>query len=472
MKVQSATVKVCLITAKRSKSGECAIVIRVQYNGRKDKHLGIKIEPKYWDAKNEQIKRLYPNSVELNRIIQEAKKKILDRKYEYEVNNTPYTAAMLLDDSRNIKPDLCGNSIILKQLVGRLILERRLKPNTIKTYKLMLNLIERYSGKSSANLILTEIDEKFCISFCKWMKNNIGDRNKAEGTINAVCSKIASVWNYAIENKLISSDLYPFRRFKYNTEYRQSEKKKSLNNDCITIMEASFSQYMIVDPVSGTMRYKGEHYAKLLHRHTEEFALAMYILGFRLQGLAFADLARVKIDDVSEEKHGEDVYYVFNHIRRSKTNEPVPIVLKKDAMGLALMECFIYTANNREGYLFPILQNDMHAYNYDTDEKISHALDTAERMVNKNLKKYARRINSERGEEVIPTDITFYSMRHTFATLYMNNPNANPVHLATMMGRSVNGIYRYVKSIQSVKDIISEREKIFDTFAQSLLYNL
>ena len=70
----------------------------------------------------------------------------------------------------------------------------------------------------------------------------------------------------------------------------------------------------------------------------------------------------------------------------------------------------------------------------------------------------------EVGKELISPNITFYSMRHTFATIYMSNPSANPVHLATMMGRSVNGIYRYVKSLQSVDDIIDEREKIFEQY--------
>ena len=46
----------------------------------------------------------------------------------------------------------------------------------------------------------------------------------------------------------------------------------------------------------------------------------------------------------------------------------------------------------------------------------------------------------------------------------MANPNANPVHLATMMGRSVSGIYRYVKSLQSIDDIIGEREKVFEQY--------
>ena len=328
----------------------------------------------------------------------------------------------------------------------------------------MCDKIEQYSRKSPKSIILSEIDEKFVRGLCKWLKLNVITTTKAEGTINVVCSKIASIWNYAISHNLISADLYCFKKWKYNVEYRSTEIKKALNRDAVFAIESKFTQLTIVDPFDGLLAYKAEAYSKLQLRYTKEFANAIYLIGYRLQGLAFCDLADIKIDDITTETHNDTEYYVIHNVRRDKTNVPVPVVLKKDMIGLSLMDCFIKTAHLRDGYLFPILQNNLHSYTYDTPQKKANALQTSEKLVNDNLKKIATEINQEIGKEIIPPDITFYSMRHTFATIYMANPNANPVHLATMMGRSVSGIYRYVKSLQSIDDIIGEREKVFEQY--------
>ena len=464
MKTDTAIIRLAQITSRAKADGTYPIVLRVQFNGRKEKYLNVSCPIKYWDKKNEVVKNGYANAAALNLILKEAKDKVIERKYQYELKGIQYTAAMLLEDSLNIKPNLCGNSIVLYDLVQRLIEERHLVPNTIKNYNLMMDKVEQYSRKSPKLIILTELDEKFVRGLCKWLKLNVITTTKAEGTINVVCSKIASIWNYAISHNLISADLYCFKKWKYNVEYRSTEIKKALNRDAIKALEAKFSQLIIVDPFDLAMAYKAEAYSKLIVRYTKEFAIAIYLIGYRLQGLAFCDLADIKANDVSIEKHNDTEYYVIQNIRRNKTNVPVPVVLKKDMIGMALMDCFIRTANLRDGYLFPILQNNLHSYTYDTPQKKANALQTSERLVNDNLKKIAAEINKEIGKEIISPDITFYSMRHTFATIYMANPNANPVHLATMMGRSVSGIYRYVKSLQSVDDIIDEREKVFEQY--------
>lgn len=36
----------------------------------------------------------------------------------------------------------------------------------------------------------------------------------------------------------------------------------------------------------------------------------------------------------------------------------------------------------------------------------------------------------------------------------------NPIQLATMMGRSVNGIFRYVKTIQTENETLKERKRM------------
>ena len=62
--------------------------------------------------------------------------------------------------------------------------------------------------------------------------------------------------------------------------------------------------------------------------------------------------------------------------------------------------------------------------------------------------------------EDIADGITYYTFRHTFASVYMNESGGNVAYLAQMMGRSVNGIFRYVSGLNSLRDIVKEKSKM------------
>ena len=51
-------------------------------------------------------------------------------------------------------------------------------------------------------------------------------------------------------------------------------------------------------------------------------------------------------------------------------------------------------------------------------------------------------------------------MRHSFATSFIQK-GGNPVNLATMMGRSPNGIFDYVKELTKFEDILKEKRNMY-----------
>ncbi len=55
---------------------------------------------------------------------------------------------------------------------------------------------------------------------------------------------------------------------------------------------------------------------------------------------------------------------------------------------------------------------------------------------------------------------TFYSARHTFATIFINSEGAKTAELAQLMGRSVSGIDRYIKELMSIEDVLKARDKM------------
>ena len=56
-KTSSAIIKLVLATNKHYASGLYPIILRVQFNGRKDKATGYTIPEIAWDAKKEQVKK-------------------------------------------------------------------------------------------------------------------------------------------------------------------------------------------------------------------------------------------------------------------------------------------------------------------------------------------------------------------------------------------------------------------------------
>ena len=61
---------------------------------------------------------------------------------------------------------------------------------------------------------------------------------------------------------------------------------------------------------------------------------------------------------------------------------------------------------------------------------------------------------------LIDEKTTFYSARHTFASNFINSEGATAGELATLLGRNVSGIDRYIKELTTIQDIIAARNKM------------
>lgn len=467
-KTSSAIIRLVLRKAKPLANGYLPILLRIQFNGRKEKATGQSVPKEAWDAKTETVKKSFPNSGLINKAITDFKNLVIQRKLDFEINNEPYTAAMLLEES---KRENYKDKIIFKNIMNDLIAKRGLSRNTAHTYKVMFKNLTDYMGND--NFIINTIDEASMMRFAKRMENE----GKEHGSIRTILSKIAAVYNYAIENELADANKYPFKRFKYNDIYPKSNRKQALQKEQVQAFENYFvNNYLITNITSEDIAYKTGVYNKMLHRWTEEFAISVFLFSYYAQGLAFCDIATLKIDQITTTTRIQDDkninYYIINTYR-NKTKRPVQIVIKETTFFEVLFRPYYDTAHLRDNYIFPIFQSNEAEYNYQTDKDFALALLTAERQVNNNIKKIVNKVNiaitehakkmQKSVDDLLPTDITFYAMRHSFATAYMSNSNANPIKLATMMGRSPNGIFAYVRELNKVDDIINERKKVFES---------
>ena len=208
------------------------------------------------------------------------------------------------------------------------------------------------------------------------------------------------------------------------------------------------------DGIDGVWWYTDEAYKALMNRNSELFALACFLLSYHLQGLAFADLARIKSENVKIADVDGVRYYQFTGLKRKKTNKEIKDIFVEitDEVN-PLFHIFYTTMDKREGYFLPVLQNNNGDYHYDTGKKVSEATGSCSVIVNKGLRKIFKRLD-------ITEDATFYSARHSFATNYVLE-GGNPIYLAELMGRSVNNIFRYVTGLTSYEQNIKERQRVF-----------
>lgn len=200
-------------------------------------------------------------------------------------------------------------------------------------------------------------------------------------------------------------------------------------------------------------------------RCTDECAVMMFILGYRLQGLALVDLASLRKEQVTLKKVGDDEYYIINDVRRQKTNKPVKIIVEASNEMRILMTILLQQADERCGYLLPIYDNFMHPYNYVSEKDFSMGILVTQGDVNRHLRKVVKEINIQGrlnydDYDDIDENITFYYMRHTFATTAIRS-GVSAENLATMMGRRIEGISRYVQELTQDEELIAERKKIW-----------
>ena len=188
--------------------------------------------------------------------------------------------------------------------------------------------------------------------------------------------------------------------------------------------------------------------------NSECVALSLFLSSYLMQGLALIDLANLKWKDIrilqipDNNTYYNDVqqkgyeyaenhklfqpYYEINIVRR-KTSKPLRIIIDAYVFTMYLSP-FLPSVNefNRENYVFGIFEKNC------TDEGIKFSrMAYLTYLVNVNLKRIAKKIG-------IDENITFYSARHTYASMLYHGGVSISL-IAQNMGRDVTNIETYLK---------------------------
>ena len=431
MKVHSAVIKLVLRTNKVLANGNHPIMLRVSYNGMKEKSTACSCSKKNWDAKNMIVKKSVPNATVINSKLKELLRKAVDTRDRLETLKTPYTAAMVLK-SNDIKQEASDS---LASLINDYIRDNAIGVTSIKSMTTAVTEFEKYIGHSTT---IGELTSETVGGFIRYKLKSC-----KEGYIRKLVATLLSVHRYA-------------RKKGYEVQDIDDRLKKRLKeSNAITYVNQRSICYMKEYLLEAVLK-KGV--AELLDPKSELFALYSWLFIYLFQGLAPIDCALLKVSDIKEISVQGVNYWAVDTSRR-KTNKSVKIRVRKEGVyNLVMVDTFL---SARSGYLLPILDG------VDTTNplKVKNAVAKKYTEMRRKLKRVLSEINDRIAYHNLGTNdniplididkTTYYSARHSYAMAYIQSPNASPIHLSTLMGRSVNGLGTYIHQLTEEADIVS-----------------
>ena len=139
MKTTIAIIRLVLRTNKVLSTGEHPIMLRCSFHGMKEVSTGYSCSIKYWDKKNECIKKGYPGYLVINQELKKLKDAAISKRDRYIASDEVYSPSMVLDTSDRynaVTNDLNG-------LIKRYIEDRGLENKTIEKWHIIRRNVEQ-----------------------------------------------------------------------------------------------------------------------------------------------------------------------------------------------------------------------------------------------------------------------------------------------------------------------------------------
>ena len=408
------------------------IMISICKNGkRKYVATGISCLPNDWDSKKNEIKKTVKNSKAINLIIQQKYNAIVSRELELIAQGYAYTVDDLIASVKTNN----SNKFLLSELLKQYTEHKKSKHSTVVNYEYALSILNEHNVRYVDQVNTDVIDE---ITYSKLKDNS--NRN--------IIKNIKSLLNFAVKNKIIKEN--PIKGYKSDKKMNFETKKRALTYEQISKIEYNYiTKYFItkeqIDNIKSMNQAQieeikdkelREYYCNIIdgkiNIYSEAFAVGLFLLSFNMQGLALVDLLTLKKNDFQIYNYSnksalqnnllnpQSKQYFRIETQRNKTGKNVTIFIPVDQF---MMFCNIIFNQNfnpdlieNDNYFFPVFSKEM------TEIELFKKKQILQVMLNRKLKQFASNIG-------INSDITFYTARHSFASV-LNWNGINPSLIA------------------------------------------
>lgn len=447
--------------------GSKPVIIRISFHGTVEKSMGFSVKPKDWDETKQRVKPKATNAKALNAIIDAFIQTYEEQRIKLDVDGASYTASTLSQTVETAKEPQ-PSEMTFREATERFFQMRCSSARTQTLYNLYLTRVEEIFGKK---VKVMQVDIPFMSKLTSQMKKD----NRQTQTIFECVSYVSAVVNFANEQGFIKTDTSIFARFrKLFRKIRKNERVIVSELQVAEMMKWLMKRLYINGKEIATWESVPEliprpELKQLIEKPTTpEFAVAFALMSYYLGGLAPCDLAKLKVGDVRirEER------FVLVGTRR-KTSVQYFVARTYSDKLKALFNPFIEGKGDDE-LLLPV-------YNHYHGERAINTFESKGRkklleaveMINEELRKEEqqnatttipeaeRQMNNKLtpSERMIPEGLSFYSMRHSYATAYIRKSN-DVGALAASMGRSVAGIGTYCRELSEESDMASRMDLI------------
>ena len=373
----STTVNVVCYKSKVLKNNESPLMIRV-CKDRKMKYqsLGISILPKYWDFKANKPTSKCPNKEYIERLIAEKVKVYTDKVIEFKSQEKEFTATSLMEKvNKPVKRKTVQE--VFNQYIQELESANRLRYADM--YKCTMHSLIKFN--KHLDIPFSDMDTIWLKRYEVWLQS----QGLAINTLGTRFRHLRVIYNFAIEEKIVKSEYYPFNSFKVS-KLSQTTAKRSIQKD----------------EILSVLNYQGQTPLECL-------AIDLFTFSYLAAGINFGDIARLTKDNILENR----LIYI-----RKKTQKQIKVSLQEQAIKLIRK----YSIPDNP-YLFPILSNF-----HKTEQQKVNRIHKIIAKVNKSLKEIGERLN-------IPINLTTYVARHSFATV-LKRSGVNTTLICEALGHS------------------------------------
>lgn len=373
----STTISVVCYKSKVLKNNESPLMLRICKDGRrKYESIGISILPSLWDFKQNKPTRKCPNKEYIERLIAEKVKVYTDKVIEFKSQEKEFTATSLMEKvNKPVKRKTVQE--VFNQYIQELESANRLRYADM--YKCTMHSLIKFN--KHLDIPFSDMDTIWLKRYEVWLQS----QGLAINTLGTRFRHLRVIYNFAIEEKIVKSEYYPFNSFKVS-KLSQTTAKRSIQKD----------------EILSVLNYQGQTPLECL-------AIDLFTFSYLAAGINFGDIARLTKDNILENR----LIYI-----RKKTQKQIKVLLQEQA--IKLIQKYSMPDNP---YLFPILSSF-----HKTEQQKVNRIHKIIAKVNKSLKEIGERLN-------IPIDLTTYVARHSFATV-LKRSGVNTSLICEALGHS------------------------------------
>ena len=373
----STTISVVCYKSKVLKNNESPLMLRICKDGRREyESIGISILPSLWDFKQNKPTRKCPNKEYIERLIAEKVKVYTDKVIEFKSQEKEFTATSLMEKvNKPVKRKTVQE--VFNQYIQELESANRLRYADM--YKCTMHSLIKFN--KHLDIPFSDMDTIWLKRYEVWLQS----QGLAINTLGTRFRHLRVIYNFAIEEKIVKSEYYPFNSFKVSKLSQTTAKRSIQKGEILSVLN-----------------YQGQTPLECL-------AIDLFTFSYLAAGINFGDIARLTKDNILENR----LIYI-----RKKTQKQIKVLLQEQA--IKLIQKYSMPDNP---YLFPILSSF-----HKTEQQKVNRIHKIIAKVNKSLKEIGERLN-------IPIDLTTYVARHSFATV-LKRSGVNTSLICEALGHS------------------------------------